>query len=257
MFKLSVIITLLFLAGCQSTPQTTMPTYRLNSPEVNSTALKIKIGGGTGNESSINLNTYKEGDLVDINSNTVNNLTPFAQVSIVAVKGLKFVVSDDTGLGIKALYQFYGLNADNTVEGNFSQALSLGYLTNDDQGDYDLDYDSLYPYYDSHWKQKTKIIDFAWISGYRINADFLIYGGPFFQRGKSKVTETLSALTNEVDKIVSKKQHKGNLYGANIAFEYRLNFGLGFTGEVVYSKAEWSKSTINGASFNFKVDYQF
>jgi len=255
MIKVSVIITLLFLAGCESTPKTTMPTYRLHNPEVNST-FSASIATGIGSVSTVAINGNQK---TNSNEDNESDTDLFIKASIVAIEGLKVSFFGDIGGsdngGIMALYQFYGLNADKSVEGNVSQAFSLGYINNDGIGFYDLPSSS--PYTRSNWEQDTKIIDFAWVSGYRINPDLIVYGGPFFQWGKSNVMEVLSSSSETIEDLVSNQNNKGNLYGANIALEYRFKSGLGLTGEVVYSKAEWSKSTVDDASLNFKVDYQF
>ncbi len=250
------VIILSFLSGCESTPQTVMPTYRLNSPEVSSVPLAVNISSGVGSISEVNLT---ESDKVS--SENVNDSALFFRASIVAVEGLKIIASGaanhDEVASVTALYQFYGLNADKTVAGNVSQALSLAYVSSSGRGSYG----SLTPQVTAedksvNWEQDTDIIDVAWILGYRISPELLTYGGPFYQWGKAKVRNALESGSNKLESY-SKEEHNGNLLGANLALEYRFNFGLGLTGEVVFSKAKWSDSTITESSFNFKIDYQF
>lgn len=250
------MVSLMLLVGCKSTPNTAMPTYRLNSPEVSSSPWTLNIASGIGSLSGVYL-------VNDSNSSkNENDSTLFIQVSVVPLEGLKIVASnasnfDDEITSITALYQFYGLNADKTVVGNFSQAMSLGYTAGFKNSSYsNLSSQSSSEFNNVKWDQDTDIIDIAWILGYRINPSLLIYGGPFFQKGKAKVKNSIED-SDENILDTSNEKHKGNLLGSNLALEYRFSFGLGLTGEVVHSKAKWSNSTITDNSLNFKIDYQF
>jgi len=251
MKEISIIIIALFLVGCESTPQTAMPTYRMNSPEVNSEPLAVNIASGIGSMSKINLTNDNNS-----NSDDGNEAVLFIRASVVAVDGLKLIASGASNDGdtssVTALYQFYGLKADQSVEGNFSQAVSLGYILSPDEGSYQSSAESS----NTSWQQKTNIVDLAWIMGYRLTPQLLTYGGPFVQWANTKVKSSINSEEDELNRSFN-KDYSGNLFGVNLALEYRFIFGLGLTGEVVLSKVNWSNSSFIDNGFNVKIDYQF
>jgi len=245
------VVIVLFLAGCQSTPKTSMPTYRMNSPEVSSTPLTVNFSTGIASATEVSL--------TDEDSSADSSETElFVRASIVAIDGLKIIASsadngDSTG-SVTALYQFSGLKREQADAGNFSQAFSLGYVFSSGNGSYlSLTNEQ------NNWQQDTGLIDLAWILGYRITPQLITYGGPFVQWGKAEVVNSINITdtTPLEQNSLSDDDYNGHLLGMNLAVEYRFNFGLGLTGEFVASQSKWKNSSVTDNGINIKIDYQF
>ena len=103
----------------------------------------------------------------------------------------------------------------------------------------------------SNWDHDTSIYDGAWVLGYKLTEYNIIYGGPFYQWGSLNGYKSITDVSEEsIDS-------NGYMMGANIAIEHRFSFGLGLTGEVIYSTLRWNEFQENSTWFNVKMDYQF
>ncbi|NRB40591.1 MAG: hypothetical protein HRU20_19340 [Pseudomonadales bacterium] len=228
----------LFVAACSLPPKVSMSTTRLINPEVHSEPLKVNLSAGSSTRSVITLaeaETHKD------------NFYVYVKAGVTVADGLEIALQDEGSgaVSVAGKYQFAGDRADKAEQGNFSQALSLGYERNSnqhnnvaDQGDY--------------WKHKTGIYDVGWILGYRVSPTTIVYGGPFYQWGDLSGEQGLGG-----DNGVIPLAYDGRMLGASIAVEYRLKVGIGFAGEFVLADTQWENYSNTSTHYNFKVDYQF
>jgi len=233
-----------------------MSNTRFDNPEVSSKPFKVNLALGHGGRTILAIEDT--GDFIDDSGTEVYG---FARANITAAKGLEISVRNDedsaTRVGIK--YQFYGAHTEESMQGNLSQALTLGYEKNTTSDDfysdgYYEDCDSLYCDYVSDlgsWEHDTQVYDIAWVVGYRFAERDILYGGPFYQWGQ------LKGHKNIANTSVESLKSDGDMIGANIAIEHRFSFGMGLAGEFVYSKLSWGHFSETDAIFNFKIDYQF
>ena len=156
-------------------------------------------------------------------------------------------------------------------QGNFSQAVSFGYSRHSDndvlitEGEYRPLFGSDVLTYSrqSIYDQETEVFDLAWIFGYRAHKRGLIYGGPFLILGDLSGQEMLElTVTDEAGEITSRQDtlnldSDGKLYGVNLAYEYKWDFGMLITAEVSWAKFTWQDNSNSDASVGFIVGYTF
>jgi hypothetical protein len=228
-------VLIVVVSGCKSTPKATMSTLRLNSPEISSEPLRVNLAVGLGSRSE----TYLE----DGNSDE-DDIALFGRASITFASGWQISIQDesDDAQSLAIQYQFYGEYADKADKGNFSQSLRLGY----ERKETDLDYREIY------WQHDSDIFDIYWILGYRLSKNLIVYGGPFYYSGnldgyyQAKLSEQRQVLDED-----------GELYGSNIALEYRFDNGFGVASEIVISETSWGEFSHGSSNLNVKFDYQF
>ncbi len=250
------IISSLFLTGCNSTPKVFLSTHRLENPEVASKPLKVNISSGIVTDSIV---TVQE---TDDEPSDGNDLNLMANIGMTFAKGLQFSLtrSHET-YRLSGKYQFWGENSDKATKGNFSQAISLGYIRRDveeEEGNPELDGKNLsqVPVEErsSTWQHRTNTIDIAWVLGYRLSHNFMIYGGPFYSSSALNGVRYKGYTEYEKDLDLH-----GYMTGANLALEYRFDNGLALISEVLIFDNKWESDTYSysGDAFNFKIDYQF
>ncbi|MEW6993500.1 hypothetical protein AADZ84_04415 [Colwelliaceae bacterium MEBiC 14330] len=246
-----VVLSTFLFTGCTTiAPKVHLDSYRLENPEVASTALKVNIATGLVTETQLTVQdtTGDNDDGADINL--------LGQLGMTVAKGLQFTLSNTSSMArLSAKYQFYGNNADLATQGNFSQAISLGYANGETSneelmpGAYESDAQNYFA-----WDLETHTIDVAWILGYRITHNFMIYGGPFVGYSMSKGTRFKDSPQFEKTLNLS-----GYMPGANLAFEYRFDMGLALSLEALTYENRWEggKYSFSDSVLNFKIDYQF
>lgn len=244
--RLSIV---LLLSACNTYNPVivSVSNHRLDNPEVNSKPLKLNLALGASSKTTL---TVEE----DSSDDDGAGLHLYAQGSITAGKGVEISIRLDdqssTHFGIK--YQFYGENADKSSPGNFSQAFTLGYDTNNTNDFSECNSSSCTASESTFsWDHDTSIYDGAWILGYKLTEYNIVYGGPFYQWGSLNGYKSSSnGSQEEIDS-------NGEMIGANLAIEHRFQGGLGLTGEVVYSTLRWNEFSEDSTGVNFKIDYQF
>jgi hypothetical protein len=120
-----VLISTILFTGCTNlaAPKVYLNSYRLENPEVASTALKVNIATGIVTETKLTLQDTPEDNIDGAEIRFLGKL------GVTLAKGLQFSLSHSRSdrYRLSAKYQFYGDNADLATQGNFSQAISLGY----------------------------------------------------------------------------------------------------------------------------------
>ncbi len=247
-----VMLSTLLFTGCTTiAPKVHLDSYRLENPEVASTPLKVNIATGIVTDTELTVQDTTEDNIDGAEIRLLGKL------GVTLAKGLQFSLSHSRSdrYRLSGKYQFYGDNADLATQGNFSQAISLGYahgVTSDTERVIDAESYSAKNYFD--WELTTHTIDIAWILGYRMTDNFMLYGGPFIGYSMSKGTRFKDSAQFEKTLNLS-----GYMPGANLAFEYRFDMGLALSLEALTYNNRWEsdKYNLSGSVLNFKIDYQF
>jgi len=284
---LSLITACFVLVGCKST-ETSLSTTRMDRPEISSKPLDARLNVGAGQRSVIDLtdDTLQFFYTNQFNSDSTTfsispepvgaDTAPFAKLSLSVAP--RFEVSygahDDNKIALK--YQFYGDTADKATAGNYSQALSLGfarykddakglsmtkYSTVDEEGRII----SLESFKD--FEQDTYTVDLAWIHGYRVNDNFLLYGGPYFIYGvlsgeqintyDTVDVEENGAVTTGTAQANIDLDSNGNMLGLSVAGEYEFDFGLFLTLEFSAARIEWEGASATETNSALAIGYHF
>lgn len=240
-----IILIFLFsisLIGCGTAPSFSLNETRMQSPEVVGDSWSARVGAGRDQRSVVGITNKDDsdgdGDFLFLDA-------------ALGYQGFElfFFGSRAETLGIK--YQFAGDNSKQATAGNISHAISLsvensnsniGYYGS--QSEQDCSPDCI------RWSTKIRTLDLAWIAGYRVDENFIFYGGPYIQHGYLRVTSDLVA-DSELDGRSARK------VGLSLAGEYRFHYGLGLTLEIARSKTRWHDLLENHTGVSFKIDYLF
>ncbi|MBY6105167.1 hypothetical protein [Ferrimonas balearica] len=242
----------LMLTGCATTVSFTPQHFRMDRPEVDARPLRPNIGLGQVNQREVPLQNEvvlkeRESDLL-------------GRIGLSLGHGIEFGVAaagQATRYSLK--YQFAGQYAEFSDVGNWSQAISLAterfdsdestYCAFCSDGESDL------------WRAKLALYDLAWIIGYRPRAGWLVYGGPYYRFGEAR---GLWQGYPEAPTLSQKMEADGQIWGTNLATEYRFQAGLGFTLELVYANTRFDghlphQSTQNHSEtfLNMVVDFRY
>ncbi len=247
-----VMLSTLLFTGCTTiAPKVHLDSYRLENPEVASTPLKVNIATGIVTDTELTVQDTTEDNIDGAEIRLLGKL------GVTLAKGLQFSLSHSRSdrYRLSAKYQFYGDNADLATQGNFSQAISLGYtngVTSEAERVKDAESYSAKNYFE--WELTTHTVDIAWILGYRVTDNFMLYGGPFVSYSMSKGTRFKDSPQFERTLNLS-----GYMPGANLVFEYRFDMGLALSLETLTYNNRWEsgKYRFSGSVMNFKIDYQF
>jgi hypothetical protein len=250
LLSLTVASTMIFTGCTNLAPKVHLNAYRLENPEVVSKPLKVNLAAGI---VTVNQLTVQVTDEENYASYTLDSMV---NLGVSLAKGLQFSLSDSPGsYRLSAKYQFYGNHADLATKGNFSQAFSLGYANTDTSDEEPLPGNDRYSGGEYlNWELATHTIDVAWILGYRITHNFMVYGGPFYGYSVAKGTRFKNSAAFEKALDLS-----GHMAGANVAFEYRFDMGLALSLEALTYNNRWEggEYSFSDATLNFKIDYQF
>jgi hypothetical protein len=254
-----VLISTILFTGCANLapPKVHLNSYRLENPEVVSKPFKVNIATGVVATNQLTV-PDTDGALQDTDrGNEDEVVTGFlGELGMTIAKGLQLSLSGNESVSrYSAKYQFYGNNADLATQGNFSQAISLGYSDSESSseefipGAYESDAQDYFA-----WELTSHTVDIAWILGYRMTHNFMVYGGPFYGYSVAKGTRFKDSAVFEKALDLT-----GHMSGANLAFEYRFDRGLALSLEALTYKNRWEggKYNLSDSVLNFKIDYQF
>lgn len=184
----------------------------------------------------------------------------FTEIAL-AKSGVELFHRSSQGETIGIKYQFSGQHSEAAQSGNIAQAIAFSVeFSNENEGSY-------YRYNDNacivdepchpsdtstyeHWQNKTKTLDLAWIGGYRINKNLIIYGGPYIQYGKIYINSD----SQDYELLSDQSARK---LGLSLALEHRFNNKIGVAAEIVGSNTKWHNRSLSNTGASFKVDYQF
>ena len=229
-------------------------TSRLQSSEVSGKALTAKLSANYQTLSTIRIvqdatsippkDSPVETDLPDLGTGFDGGITLWPRLELFGstVEGISMA-------GIK--YQLLGDTSEASRQGNISLAIASAYgiSKTEDKGSnetIDVNLPLANPHTNQspnlHWtfSNKYRINDFAVIIGRRSTDRTLVYGGPFFShyRIDGKFTQTYDGTYNEYP-----MKNRGNLFGANYAFEvsFLKSRRLTLTSELIYTWMHWSR----------------
>lgn len=258
--EITALLGIVMVTGCRSTVEVNPQHYRMERPEVSTEPLQTNLGAG-----------YVAGRAVALEDSQASGHSGslLGRLGISLGRGFEVGVSstlmDTTRYSGK--YQFWGDGADRADAGNWSQAVSLSLEQSDSSGTQVERASTLWPATtdpiksSTRWDAELLLYDAAWIIGYRPHARWLWYGGPYLRFGRVAVDWRQEA-GSEVKAVM--RQVEGRIWGANLALEYRLQWGLGMTVEAVYADRTfdsfWTglpKQRDRGVEWNLLLDYRF
>lgn len=243
--KVGVLVAVVAITGCESTPTVEPGLSRFDSPEVHSEAFNVRASLGFEGK-----NIVSEDGLSESNNHSLR-----ADVAVTLGKGVEvsYLYSTDTKVALK--YQFYGAPKEQLKVGNVSQAVSIGYVKSPEQSGRKKD---------RRWSQRYDYLDLAWVTGYRVAADKLIYGGVFYQRGEAtgenyKFNFELDCDwdSNSQRCFLNDFQTDGTNYGVNVGFEYQFNTWSSVMLEFVHGNAKWYGNSHTESAFGANFSYHF
>ncbi|MBY6186927.1 hypothetical protein KUV89_09865 [Marinobacter hydrocarbonoclasticus] len=212
----------LLLSGCAASTVMAPQHFRMDRPEVDGRALRPSVGLGKVNAREVTLDAGQV--IEEVESDLLGRL------GLSLGNGVEFGAASAGNASRYSLkYQFSGSYAENEALGNWPQAVSIAVEhTNSDQfmactfcasADQDL------------WQMDLALYDVAWILGHRPSAGWLIYGGPYYRFGRLNGQWQSSEQPGASERLNGRTQ----IWGANLATEYRFQTGLGLTVEMVYA----------------------
>ncbi|AOT06915.1 hypothetical protein [Pseudoalteromonas luteoviolacea] len=247
----AVLTSLIVLSGCESTPPEADPgSVRLDSPEVHSQPFNVKLAIGSDKGRSIPI------DDSPLGSNEAGHYAS-AEMSLGGGFSAKYQVGKAVKGSIK--YQLSGQNAETAQAGNISHAITLGYLTDHESGREKGKNDDS-PSRD--WELDHDLIDVAWITGYRLSEDFLVYGSVFYQFGEidgayySTYIEGCGE-SRAPECVQSRFSDDGSAYGLSLSVEYAITKHFLYSLEVSHSRTNWFNRNENDTLVNGNITYQF
>lgn len=179
----------------------------------------------------------------------------FVQGSLAVMPGLEFSFNSQLNR-IGATWQFYGDYRGNAKTGNISQALVFGVSSHSesdtDVGNFEIEVPSEFT--KQSWDQTTKTIDIGWVGGYRIDEQWLVYGGPFITY--HDIDNTVEIKT-DLSKIQNRYDFKGRQVGANIAMQYTGFSWLDINLELVSARYSMNNGSINDSQINMMLGTRF
>ncbi|MCF6439996.1 hypothetical protein L1077_11180 [Pseudoalteromonas luteoviolacea] len=246
----AALASLFILAGCNSTPEADTGSVRLDSPEVHSEPFHFKLALGLDKGQPI-----PKGD-APLGSNDTGLF-----INAETTLGGGFSAKYQIGKAIKATlkYQLFGQHAETAQTGNISHAVTLGYLTDTETG-LETKYPNKYtPELDKDWKLTQDLIDIAWITGYRLSPDALLYGSIFYQTGDidGAYYNTRCKDNYAPECAQSYFIDDGSAFGLSISLEYAFTkYFLGSI-EAVHSRSNWFNRNEDDTLVNGKLTFQF
>ncbi|MBY6094530.1 hypothetical protein [Ferrimonas balearica] len=252
--RLGVIgVLMLLLNACTTVVTVTPQHYRMDRPEVDSRSFRpnLALGVATSETTVLEENRDSGG----------NSLYPLGRVGLSLGHGTEFSVAMvDNAMRYAAKWQFRGQRAEQSEVGNWSQALSLAVELSDTEDAVSCNHWCAQPR-ETAWNADLTLYDLAWIFGYRPERGWLLYGGPYYRVGK-----VAGHWHHKEGDVVTERpiRSDGEIYGANLALEYRFGFGLGLTVEGIYANTRFDsfregepRQSQSDAFLNFLVDYHF
>ena len=267
------VLLLLVLSGCSvnTPPHTSLSLVRFESPELSAKPLSVQLNQGLSEDRVVTLSNNQESqvsygcsqpDWTSADGSCEQEYV-FLRGSLAVAKGLEVAYTKHADHRISVKHQFAGQHRENADEGNWSQAVVVGYSWQ--QNDYDrATFDQLHsPSPDiylthSRWEQKTTGYDIGYVLGYRVSPRLLIYGGPYLYKGKLKGEQFLTLTENNSEtELIIDLDSTGRKLGLNLALQF--NFGKYFVlqTEVVSSRLTWANVNKQANQINIMAGVQF
>ena len=141
--------------------------------------------------------------------------------------------------------------------GNFSQALVLGYGLHKDHGAFGDAAVVVDANTSLSWDQSTKSLDIGWVAGYRLNDDWLLYGGPFVVKHDIDMSSRFRQPGDDYDTINPKRNFNGKQLGANIAAQYEFFHHMSLNLELISAKYRMDGVTQSDTQLNLMLGVRF
>lgn len=253
------------VVGCSNLPPATSSysLQRFAVPEVANKSYEVDVHIGSAEMHKVSLPSTQDGkptfDCIALFDCHENDAT-FVQAGVSVLPGLAF--SYDNQLDrVGIIWQFAGDHLGDSKTGNFSQALVFGASGHSDRASANqyksnLVTDTLIR--TDSWNQHTKAYDIGWVGGYRLNDDWLIYGGPFYTQHKIDL-ETSSEIYNVTPNVtvVGFSDFAGKQLGANIAAQYRFAGFMELNLELVSARYKLNSGSQTDTQFNLMLGARF
>jgi len=260
LLNIAVLVTCpIILAGCNTfqKPSSSYSLQRFAVPEVASEAWKLSAHAGYAKIHKVVLPTTEAG-MPNFDCKTNNSCVEddhlFVAGDVSVAEGLAFTFNSQLNR-ISTTWQFYGENQGKAQAGNISQALVLGYSRHSDNSSTIGDINNFNP---AEWSQKTQTVDLGWVGGYRIDEQWLIYGGPFVSiHDIDNTVDTTTRTANEVIKTYNQFNFSGRQQGANIAVQYQTFSWLEVQLEWVFARYQMNNASVNDSQLNLMVGTRF
>ncbi|MDK1288685.1 hypothetical protein [Pseudoalteromonas umbrosa] len=249
----AALASLAVLTGCNSTPEADTGSVRLDSPEVHSQPFNVKLAIG-----------LDKGQPIPIGDSPLKSNDTGLYVSGEMSLGAGFSAKYQTGKAVKATlkYQLSGQHAETAQAGNLSHAITIGYLSDHESGVESKEQSNLLPSDNRAWELDHDLIDIAWVTGYRLSEDTLLYGSVFYQTGDIDGTyyRTTYEGCNEqhaAECALSHFSDDGSAYGLSLSLEYAFTKRFLGSLEVVHSRSNWFNRNEDDTLINGNIIYQF
>lgn len=267
------VLLLLVLSGCSvnTPPHTSLSLVRFESPELSAKPLSVQLNQGLSEDRVVTLSNNQQSQVSygcsqpDWTSadGSCEHEYAFLRGSLAVAKGLEVAYTKHADHRISVKHQFAGQHRESAAEGNWSQAVVVGYSwqQNDyDRATFDLLHSSSPDIYLTHsrWEQKTTGYDIGYVLGYRVSPRLLIYGGPYLYKGKLKGEQFLTLTENNSEtELIIDLDSTGRKLGLNLALQF--NFGKYFVlqTEVVSSRLTWANVNKQANQINIMAGVQF
>ncbi len=255
-------ITLISMLAACSTVKNPTATYNLQRfvvPEVAAQSWRPAIYAGVAQTHKVVLPVHnsQQPNFSCNNQTKCKNEEPiFSMLALSVAPGVVFHYN--TALRrVSATWQYAGEYAGQAKAGNFSQALVLGYGLFKDSGNFGDASEIADANPTLSWDQSTHSMDIGWVAGYRLNDNWLLYGGPFVLKQDVDLSSRFMASGDGYETIHAKQNFKGTQVGANIATQYRLSRRTTVNLELVSAKYRMEQSQKTNTQLNLMLGIHF
>ncbi len=256
-----VATTLMVLAGCSTVenPASTYSLQRFSVPEVaaESWQADIYVGSAETHKVVLPVHSSQKPNFNCNKSSKCKTETPvFTAVGLSVAKGIAFQYNAALRRG-SAIWQYSGEHAGQAKTGNFSQALVLGYGLHKDQGAFGDAAFTVDENTSLSWQQSTESVDLGWVAGYRLNDDWLLYGGPFIVKHHIDMSSRFRQPGHDQETINPQRKFHGNQVGGNIAAQYKFTRGMTLDLELVSAKYRMDGVSQSDTQLNLMLGVHF
>lgn len=253
--------TLLLLAGCSTVenPASTYSLQRFAVPEVAAESWQVGIYAGSAETHKVVLPVHsaqKPNFSCNKSTKCKTEEPVLSTFGLSVAPGLAFQYNPVMRRG-SAIWQYSGDFAGQAKAGNFSQALVLGYGLHKDHGAFGDASVVVDANTSLSWDQSTKSLDIGWVAGYRLNDDWLLYGGPFVVKHDIDMSSRFRQPGDYDDTINPKRKFYGNQLGANIAAQYEFFHRMSLNLELVTAKYRMDGVTQSDTQLNLMLGVHF
>lgn len=257
----TITTTLLLLAGCSTVenPASTYSLQRFAVPEVAAESWQAAIYAGSAETHKVVLpvqSSQKPNFSCNKSTKCKTEDPAFSIVGLSVASGLAFQYNPVMRRG-SAIWQYGGEHAGKAKAGNFSQALVLGYGFHKDHGAFGDASVVVDANTSLSWEQSTKSLDIGWVAGYRLNDDWLLYGGPFIVKHDIDMSSRFRQPGDDYDTINPKRNFNGKQLGANIAAQYEFFHHMSLNLELISAKYRMDGVTESDTQLNLMLGVRF